>query len=215
MKDIAIYGAGGFGKEIACLVNLINRNKSTWNIIGFFDDNDLLKGQMISHYGKCIGNIDDLNAYDRELYVIIAIGNPKVTRLIVGKITNPLIKFPNIIHPNVKCADEKTFNIGMGNIIQGGCFFSCDVTIGNFNILNGCVFLGHDDNVGSYNVFMPRVDVSGSVKIGDGNFFGVNSVVLQQLKIGDNIRLGAGSVLMFKPKDGELYIGNPAKRMKF
>mgnify|MGYP003321408090 FL=1 len=51
--------------------------------------------------------------------------------------------------------------------------------------------------------------------MGDGNFFGVGSIVLQQIKIGDNIRLGAGSVLMTKPKNGELYIGNPAKRMKF
>ena len=25
MKDIAIFGAGGFGKEVACLVGAINR----------------------------------------------------------------------------------------------------------------------------------------------------------------------------------------------
>ena len=30
MKDIAIYGAGGFGKEVACIVNLLNEKKSQW-----------------------------------------------------------------------------------------------------------------------------------------------------------------------------------------
>ena len=41
MKDIAIYGAGGFGREIACLIQMINKSekKPKWNIVGFFDDN--------------------------------------------------------------------------------------------------------------------------------------------------------------------------------
>ena len=215
MKDIAIYGAGGFGKEVACLINRINEDKPTWNFIGFFDDNDSLKNKMISHFGKCLGGIDALNQYNRDLCIAVAIGNPKITKLIVGKIDNPNISYPNLIHPTTKCVDEQTFEIGMGNIVQGSCAFSCDVKIGDFNILNGSIVFGHDDRIGSFNTFMPAVRVSGEVTMGDGNFFGVGSIVLQQLKIGDGIRLGAGSVLMTKPKDGELYIGNPAKRMRF
>ena len=38
MRDIAIYGAGGFGKEVACLLNRINEVNHQWNLIGFFDD---------------------------------------------------------------------------------------------------------------------------------------------------------------------------------
>lgn len=40
MKDIAIYGAGGFGREIACLIMIINGSleQPEWNLIGFFDD---------------------------------------------------------------------------------------------------------------------------------------------------------------------------------
>ena len=33
MNDIAIYGAGGFGKEIACLIYWINEVKPQWNLI--------------------------------------------------------------------------------------------------------------------------------------------------------------------------------------
>ena len=53
MKDIAIFGAGGFGREVACLIRIINESASEpkWNLIGFFDDNPELKGKMISHFG--------------------------------------------------------------------------------------------------------------------------------------------------------------------
>ena len=38
MKDIAIYGFGGFGHEVACLIQHINEVEPTWNIVGYFDD---------------------------------------------------------------------------------------------------------------------------------------------------------------------------------
>lgn len=216
MRDIAIYGAGGFGKEVACLIRRINDSHSepVWNLIGFFDDGKE-KGEKISHYGICLGGMEELNQYKSELCVTIAIGSPKIVKKVVDNINNPKIVFPNLIHPTAVFVDEQSFTIGKGNIIQGGCSFSCDVKIGDFNVFNGIVILGHDDIIGSFNSFMPDVKVSGEVTIGDCNFFGVASIILQQMKIGDGIRLGAGSVLMTKPKDGELYIGNPAKRMKF
>ena len=215
MKDIAIYGAGGFGREVACLLNVINKETPTWNLIGFFDDDERLKGRMISHYGPCLGGIGDLNAYDKPLNLTIPIGNPNVVRQIVSEITNPNITFPNLIHPSFKVADENAFEIGKGNIIQGDCSASCDVSFGDFNVLNGSVVFGHDAKVGNFNTFMPATRISGEVHIGDENFFGVGSIVLQQLKIGNNVRLGAGSVMMTKPKDGNLYIGNPAAKFRF
>ena len=215
MKKIAIYGAGGFGRETACLIHTINEVKPEWELIGFFDDNPSLKGKMVSHYAPCLGGIDELNAYDEELSLVITIGTPQTVKKVVEEITNPLIDFPNIIHPNMVIVDPQTFQIGKGNIIQGRCAMSCDVTIGDFNVLNGSDVLGHDVTMGSYNTLMPNIRVSGEVKIGEQNFFGVGSIILQGLIIGNNIKLGAGSVLMTKPKDGCLYIGNPAKKMAF
>ena len=215
MKDIAIFGAGGFGREVACLIQRINEaaEEPVWNLIGFFDDNADLNGKMISHYGPCLGGIDALNEYPNELALTIPIGSPKTVQTIVEKITNKLISIPNLIHPSFKLADAEAFEIGKGNIIQSDCKVSCDVALGDFNVLNGSIVFGHDAKVGSFNTFMPAVRISGEVVIGDCNFFGVGSIILQQIRIGNNVRLGAGSVLMKKPKDGCLYIGNPAKRV--
>ena len=132
MKDIAIYGAGGFGKEVACVIKKINEKISTWNIIGFFDDG-IEKGTQISHFGPVLGNITDLNNWSKPLSIAFAIGVPQIIKSLVQRIGNSFIDFPNIVHPDSALADLQTFKIGRGNIITRGCTFSCDVTIGDFN----------------------------------------------------------------------------------
>lgn len=215
MKDIAIFGAGGLGKEVACLINKINERQQVWRIVGFFDDNPKLKGKMISHYGLCLGGMEELNAYNKELAVTIPIGNPHVVKKVVSNVTNKNIYFPNLVMTDFIMGDPDTFIMGQGNIIQGGCSVSCDVTIGDFNVFNGSVAFGHDAKVGSFNTFMPGTRISGAVTIGNENFFGAGSIVLQQIKIGNQVCIGAGSVLMTKPKDGNTYVGNPATKFRF
>jgi sugar O-acyltransferase (sialic acid O-acetyltransferase NeuD family) len=211
MHEIVIYGAGGFGKEVACILHKINDCKPTWNLLGFIDDGIPI-GSDISHFGKVLGGIDDINKWPKEIYLVFAIGVPKTIKLIVNKITNPNVQFPNIIHPEVFVADERSLSMGKGNVVVRACSFSCDVTLGDFNQLNSISSLAHDVEVGSFNVFMPLSRISGGTKIGDLNFFGIGSVVLQYLKIGDNTRISAGSYVVRNTKDGFLYAGNPAKK---
>ena len=65
MKDIAIYGAGGFGREVACLIRIINESldEPRWKVIGFFDDNPDLKGTK-NEYGTVLGGRDELNKWE-------------------------------------------------------------------------------------------------------------------------------------------------------
>lgn len=215
MKDIAIFGAGGFGREVACLIRRINESheEPVWNLVGFFDDG-VEKGTPVSHFGNCLGGVDELNRWETPIDVCVAVGKGSTVEKIVGRITNPVVEFPNVIHPKVVFNDKESLRMGRGNIIQANCSFSCDVTIGDFNVMNGSVVFGHDVTVGSFNSFMPAIRVSGEVKIGNCNFFGVGAIILQQLTVKNNTTLAAGSVLMTKPKEGGLYIGVPAKMMK-
>lgn len=213
MKDIAIYGAGGFGRETACRLWRINEKQPMWNLIGFFDDGKE-KGSR-NEYGEILGGMTELNAWPTPLAVVIAIGNPKIVYTLVQKMNSPLIEFPNIIEPNVGYADRSNFSIGKGNILGGGCWFSCNVKIGDFNVFNGSVMVGHDVVIGNYNSIMPYVRISGQVNLGNRNLLGVSSIVLQGIKITEDVVLGAGSVLMRKPKKESTYVGNPAMIMKF
>ena len=212
MKDIAIYGAGGFGREVACVIQAINREIPTWNLIGFFDDG-LDKGES-NKYGSILGGIESLNDWETELNIVYAIASPLILKKIVDKVTNVKILFPNIIAPNVFFFDFETLKIGEGNLFFFGTRISCDVTIGNFNLLNGYVSLGHDAVLGNFNILGPMVRVSGNSSVKNLNFFGVQSIVLQGLKIGNNTKIGANSVVIRNTKDDSLYIGNPATRLK-
>ena len=212
MKKIAIYGAGGFGKEVVCILNKINEKVPTWDFLGFFDDG-IAKDTPISHFGRVLGSIEDLNAWCQPIAVVFAIGRPQTIQFIVNRITNPMVEFPNLVHPDAFFADPTSLIMGKGNVIVRAVSFSCDVEIGNFNQFNSISALAHDVKVGSFNVFMPLSRISGGAQIGNLNLFGIGSVVLQNVRIGSNTRIGAGSYVVRGTKDGFLYFGNPARKV--
>ena len=215
MRDIAIYGAGGFGREIACLIRRINdaAQQPQWNFIGFFDDG--VPPTTDYPYGPVLGGMDKANSWDSPLDIAIAIGTPRVIETIVSKITNPNISFPNVISPDLILLDKDTCTMGRGNIICTGCLISYNTRIGDFNQFNGFITIGHDASIGNYNSFMPGVRVSGEVTIGNKNFWGFNSGILQQKTVGDNVTVGVGSIIFRKPKDGCTYMGVPASMVKY
>ena len=152
MKDIAIFGAGGFGREIACLINRINeKQEGTWKLIGFFDDDANLKDAW-NEYGKVWGGMEILNKWDKALHLVIAIGNPAILEKVVSKIHNPNILFPNLIDPNVEFMDREHVEMGKGNVICMRSTISTSVKFGDFNLLNVAVGVGHDASFGDFNV---------------------------------------------------------------
>jgi sugar O-acyltransferase (sialic acid O-acetyltransferase NeuD family) len=210
MKDIVIYGAGGYGREIACLIKRINQITPEWNLIGFLDDREPIGAK--TEYGEVLGGLDYINKYPSEISVAIAIGTPSIIQKLVADISNPKVDFPNLIDPNVEFMDREHVEMGQGNIICLRSTISTNVKFGSFNLLNVAVGVGHDTSFGDYNVVMPNVNISGGVQIGNGNLFGVKSTVLQYLKVGDHVKIGANSLLMRNAKSDNLYFGSPAER---
>lgn len=209
MKKIAVFGAGGFGREIASIVEYINKMKPTWDIVGFFDDGIAIGTR--NKYGNVLGGLKELNAWGTPLNVVLAIASPNILQKLISSINNPMVSYPNIISPSCLFFDDASFNIGLGNVICHTNRISCNVELGNFNLLNGSCSLGHDVKIGDFNVLQPETRISGETSVGNGNFFGVRALVLQGLKIGSNTRIGTSSVVMRSTKDGMTYFGNPAK----
>jgi len=208
MKDIAIYGAGGFGREVSCLIKKINEQKQTWNMIGFFDDG--IEIGTTNRFGKILGGISDLNNWCNDLAIVMAIATPSIIESIVSNLENSNVNFPNIIAPDIIYLDENSFSMGRGNLIMPQSLVSCNVSLGDFNFLNCGVSLGHEVSLGSYNSMMSYVKISGDVEIGNGNYFGICSVVLQGRQIGNHTTIGANSVIMRNTRDDTTNFGNPA-----
>lgn len=215
MNNIAIFGAGSYGQEIACLIRKINSNiandTNRWNFIGFFDDSESIWGTD-NGYGKILGGINALNKWETPLCLVVAVANVSAIKKIVEKINNPLLSYPNIIDPETSFLDKDTVIMGKGNIVGEGCRFAPKVCIGDFNIIVNDSIFGHDVVVGNCNIFYPAVRLSGHVTVGDNNLFGVRTTVLQRIKIGTDVKISSGSFLMNNAKDGYTYVGNPARR---
>ncbi|MEG2282874.1 MAG: serine acetyltransferase, partial [Rikenellaceae bacterium] len=122
MKEIAIYGFGGFGREVACLINMINEVTPQWKIIGFFDDGYAIGTK--NRYGEVLGGLNELNNWDRELSVVITIATPHILEKLSSSITNSKVSFPNIMAPNTIIFDNEAFKKGKGNIFFFGCRIS-------------------------------------------------------------------------------------------
>ena len=96
MKDIAIYGFGGFGREIACLIREINESKPTWNLIGYFDD--VVNVGVKNSYGEVLGGLRELNTYPASLSIVFAIAAPLVVNKLYREIVNSNIEYSELTH---------------------------------------------------------------------------------------------------------------------
>jgi sugar O-acyltransferase (sialic acid O-acetyltransferase NeuD family) len=212
MRNIAIFGAGGFGREVKWLIEEINNAGSDWNFIGFFDDDFSKIKNIDSRF--FLGGTKELNAYKNDLNVVFAIGNPSAKRKIIQQIKNPHLIYPVLIHPNVALG-KKNVIIGEGSIICAGCIITIDINIGKHVILNLCCTVGHDSTIGHYSSFMPSVNISGEVILGDCLYVGTGAKIINQLEIGENTIIGAGAVVSKSLPAKCTAVGVPAKAIKF
>lgn len=206
MKDIVIVGAGGFAREVAWLIEEINKYTSKWNLLGFIDDNEELKGKKLNGY-EVLGNIDYLNSSNIIADVVIAIGNGKIRENIVKKIKNR--QYATLIHPSISISDTNV--IGEGCIICASSILTVNIVIKNHVIINLDCTIGHDVYLNDFVTLMPSVNVSGNVKIDKYTTIGTGTNIIQGLSIGENVMIGAGTVMIKNIDSNCTIVGNPGK----
>ncbi len=212
MKDIVIIGAGGFGREIKCLIDDINESSPTklFNILGFIDDG-IKVGTQIHEY-KVLGNVEYLSTLKKKPQIVFGIGHPPIKKKIIEQLEG--FVFPSLIHPTV---NVKGYNliIGKGCIICKDSILTCDIKILDFVTINLACTLGHDAIIKSYSSLMPSVNVSGEVVIEEGVFVGTGVKIVNQMIIGKNSIIGAGAVISKPIPENCTAVGIPAKPLKF
>lgn len=213
MKDIAIFGVGGFGREVLALIKNINEVTPTWNIVGFFDDG-YEKGIMVNGYPN-LGKAEDLNEWKTPISLTVSIGNPIIKKRVLDKINNPLVDYPTLIHPLAWIGDKEFVEIGKGCIICAGTLITTNIKIEDFVILNLRCTVGHDSVIKKYSAFMPSVNISGEVTIGEGVYVGTGAKIINQLEIGDYAIIGAGAVVAKSIPPRCTAVGVPAKPIKY
>lgn len=210
MKDIVIIGAGGFGREVAWLIEDINKVNKQWNLLGFIDDNDEVQGQNLNGY-EVLGKLDWL--MDKEVSVVNAIANPIIRKQIMDQLKNSSNTYPTLIHPNVVYSE--TVEFGEGNIICAGNILTVNIEIKNHVIINIDSTIGHDAIINDYCTILPSVNVSGHVHLEECVTVGTGSAIIQNVPVGKNSTIGAGAVVTKEIPANCTAVGTPAKPIKF
>lgn len=210
MKDLVIFGASGFGREVAWAVERINQYNPTWNLLGFFDDDENVQGTEINGY-KVLGKTEDVINFP-DVYFVCAVGASRVREKIITKLkaVNPYIKFATIIDPSVEMSDKVM--IGEGTIICAHTIITVNVEIGDHVIINLDCTVGHDAVLHDYVTLYPSVNVSGMTNIGKGSELGTGMQIIQGKMIADYSIIGAGAVVIKDIIETGIYIGAPAKK---
>ncbi len=202
MSNFVIVGGGGFGRETAWMIQELGGR-----VAGFFDDY-LPEGVQVDQV-PVMGSVAQLNEQTERLNVVVAIADPQARQKVVSRLHNPLLRFPNVVHPTARLGFNN--KMGKGCIVTAGVICTTHVSLGDFVIVNLGTTIGHDTTIGSYSSLMPQAAIAGNVRVEMGVFVGSHACVLQQRRLGARCTVGAGAVVTRDVAEGTIVKGVPAK----
>jgi FlaA1/EpsC-like NDP-sugar epimerase len=127
MEDILIFGAGGLGREVAFLIDRINRCKTRWNLLGFIDDTPELQGKTINGIAV-LGTSSYFEHHPQNTHLICALGDPQNKKNIIERLSKyPNIKFATLIDPQAVVSE--TAEIGCGSLVFANTIITVNVII--------------------------------------------------------------------------------------
>ena len=210
MDEIAIFGAGGFGREVAWLMEEINQVEPRFHILGFLDDDPSMVGKRLNDYPVFEAHTFLKN--HRGISVALAVGQPLIRMAVADRLSGYALHYPNLIHPTVRMSTTNT--LGMGNILCAGVIVTVNTRIGNFCHLNLKTTVGHDCVLEDFTTTACGVDLAGKSHIGKGAYLGNHATVLPSVRVGEKAVVGAGAVVNRELPAATVSVGVPARVIK-
>lgn len=211
MRPLAIYGAGGFAREVRELVRDINAEKARWDLIGFLSDDPGTWGTVVNDL-PVLGGQRWLEEQSWDAAVVLGIGGPAPKRRLAERLRGVVRDWPTLVHPNVVTSTYVTY--GVGAVVTAGNVLTANIQLADFAMLNLACTVGHDCVLGQYVTISPGVNISGNVRIGDGCDIGTGAAIIQGVEIGEWSIVGAGAVVAQSLPANCTAVGVPAKVIK-
>jgi sugar O-acyltransferase (sialic acid O-acetyltransferase NeuD family) len=213
--QVAVYGSGGFGREVAWLAQDVNSQEHPLEVVCFIEDDETLQGKMYN--GIPVFGFDEAYTRFPTAQVVAGIGSPQVRERVTQKSLAKGFKAATLIHPRIE--RSRWVEIGPGVVICAGNILTVNITLGAHVQINLDCTIGHDVVMGDYTTLAPGVHVSGWVHFGKRVYVGTGAVILQgthdaPLTIGDDAVIGAGAVVTKSVPSGVTVVGVPAKPLQ-
>lgn len=212
---IAIYGAGGFGREVAWLAQSVLIDGEKCKVICFIDDDTKICGTQLNDIE--VLSLSQTKGKYPDVCVVSGIGVPKVREVTIKKARTAGFSFATLIHPCVEMS--KWIEIGEGTIICAGNILTTNIMLGKYVQINLDCTIGHDVIIKDYATLAPGVHLSGCVHIGKRVYIGTGAVIIngtqnKPIVIGDDAVVGAGACVTKSIPSGETWMGVPARSIK-
>lgn len=211
---IAIFGAGGFAREVLQIVLDINAQSPLtpiWEPVGFIVDAAFVDVEPV-HGLPILGTFEWLVAHP-SIHIVIAVGASAARRRIAASIASACVNsFATLIHPRAWVG--RRVSIGQGSIICAGSQVTTDINIGQHVHVNIGSTIGHDAFLGDFVTLNPGVNVSGNVSLGVGVEVGTGSILIPHTSAGNWSIVGAGSVVTKPLSANSTAVGAPARVIK-
>lgn len=212
MQRIVLYGAGGFGRETAYLIDLYNYCfPGTYWFLGFLVDKEYyVPNQVVNGY-PVLGTEEWLYE-NKDVHCVCTIAINEARERIQKKLMENGVEFETLIAPYLPM--PPTAQIGKGCVISGNVAISVNCVLGDGVFINNSVTLGHDVQIGSYTSVMPGTGISGGCRIGERVNIGGHSFIVPHKTVGNDATVAAGSIVFRNVREGTTVLGNPAKRIE-
>lgn len=199
---LAIYCAGGLGREVIEFARSINR----WENIIFVDD--VTSEKVISDAN--VFRFLEVEQFRGNLEFVIANGEPAVREVLYHKIKDAGYPLGTLISPY--CSILSKTEIGEGCILYD-CVISTNVHIGANVLMNGKVLIGHDTVIGEHSVLSTLNFLGGDTYIGKRVYIAPGAMVKDRIHIGDDAIISLGAVVLRNVRAESIMIGNPARKL--
>ena len=210
--EIAIYGAGGFARETAWLVEEISAVSGEYKVVCFIDDDKQNQGKELNGYP--VVSLEEATDRFPDARVVGGVGSPHTRESIMLKAAAAGFGTTTLIHPRVE--RSKLIEIGEGTVICAGSILAVDIEIHRCVQINPDCTIGHDAKLGEFTSLAPGVHVSGWVFTGKRVYIGTGAVITNGTKdkprfVGDDAVIGAGAVVIGDVAEGVTVVGVPAR----
>lgn len=215
---LVLVGAGGLGREAAACVRACNAAvRRSWDLWGFVDDALAGCGREIDGF-EVLGPVDHLvellGTGERVPQVVVCTGRPGATesrRVLARRLGAVDARFATIVHPTVSLAAGSS--VGPGSVVLAQVVVTAPVAIGRHVVVMPHVVFTHDDRIGDFTTFGAGALLAGGVHVGDGAYIGSGACIREHVTIGAGALVGMGSVVLRDVPPGEVWVGNPARRV--
>jgi sugar O-acyltransferase (sialic acid O-acetyltransferase NeuD family) len=214
-QQIAVYGSGGFGREVAWLAQSCSSPEKPIGVVCHIDDDEGNWGRVLN--GIPVMGVIEAHRRFPDALVAGGIGSPRGRESAMEKAAASGFGFATLIHPNV-CRSQ-WIDFGVGAVVCAGNIITVNIRMSQHVQINLDCSIGHDVILEDFATLAPGVQVSGWVHFGKRVYAGTGAVFIHgtedaPLIIGDDAVIGAGAVVINGVPPGVTVAGVPARPLR-